>query len=99
MDLPAVVLRAQLDAGDHPHAEPLAGGTRGSDAGDGVMIGEGDRGDAGRMRGGGDVLGRTRPVGRGRVHVEVDDARHGRRSRARARGHGREPVSGEVLLG
>src|SRR6478672_12688027 len=99
VDFAPVVLGAQLDTGDDAEPESLPGRARGGDSGDGVMVGKGNRGEAGRMRGGGDGLGGTRPVGRGRVHVEVDDARHGRRSRARADGHGRYPASGEVLLG
>ena len=96
--LAAVIIGAQLDARDDAQAEPLTGASGRVDAGDGVVIGERDRAQAGRSCRCGDVLRRPRAVGRRRVHVQVDGA-HGRRATARAGTHEAYPASGDVKLG
>jgi hypothetical protein len=76
---------AQLDAGHDPHAKLPAGVLRLRNASDAVVIGECDGDELGLLRGPDDIGWRARPIGRRRMHVQVDEEL-GRRPRRY--GHG-----------
>jgi len=65
---------AQLDAGNDTKPVRCAGARRLLDTGDGIVIGECDRLQAGPLRRGDDVGRRTRSVGRGGVNVKIDES-------------------------
>ncbi len=96
VDLAVVLDRAQLDAGDDTHAQPIAGGPRLVEAGQRVVIGERDDGEPRGVSRFHDRGRRRSPVGRRRVHVQVDEALGASAGRLR---HGAYPASGEVTLG
>jgi hypothetical protein len=71
---------AQLDTGDEAHTEGRRLCRRFGDAGHGVVIGERDRRQSGAVRGAHHIGRRARPVGRGRVRVQIDERPLGRTS-------------------
>ena len=83
--------RAQLDAGDHAHAESLTGLPCFRNAGEGIVVGEGDRQEPCLPCRLDDTRRRDRPIGGGRVHVQIDET-------ARV-AHRAYPASGEVAPG
>ena len=71
VNLVALIDGAELDAGNHAHAERCARGLCGRYSVDRVVIGERDRGESGALCGGDDVSRSDRTVGRRGVHVEI----------------------------
>ena len=75
VDLALAVHRAQLDAGDHAHAERLTGGTRFGDPTHRVVIGQGEGGEPRAARVADHLGGGKRAVGGGGMRVQIHQSR------------------------
>ncbi len=85
----------ELAAGNDAQVQAVAGDKRGGKTGEGVVVGEGDRGKAGARRAIHHRFGSEAPVGSGGVHVQVD----GGSGRFGSRRQRRYPISGAVHEG
>ena len=78
MNLDIPVMSAELYAGNNPQAESLTGYRCEWNAGQRVVIGEGERAQPGSVRRSDYRVGRKYPVGCRRVGVKIDEARGSR---------------------